>query len=98
MAHWLVWVDGDSRDNAQKFFAYDACGAATAWAAYSDYHTLEFMIAGKGQAARVVVVKEEDPDGPSWRIEVTGQSEPVYQARLMGGAAPEPSKAPGGTP
>lgn len=83
---WLVRREGYGLEDARKCTGLDACDAAAEWARQDDWYSCEFAIV-KGESARVVVVKEAEPHGASWTVEVTGEATPVYRGKLVGGVA-----------
>jgi hypothetical protein len=70
----------------------DACDAAAEWARERDWRTCEYAIV-KGEAARVVVVKNAEPDGSRWVVDVIGEAMPVYRGTLVSGRASQHKSA-----
>jgi hypothetical protein len=79
---YVVWCpdDGSTEDDGKTFRANSPSGAAEQWAEWNDRHSADYNIV-KGCGA-VVHVRSED-GGETSVFTVTGETVPLYSARLM---------------
>ena len=89
MGRYLVWEPscGQTEEDAKKISAYDPACAVREWAEWSDRTSAEYHIVG-GQPTAVMV---RDLDAPKALLEytVSGDSMPVYYARIKKPAEPK---------
>lgn len=72
---WQVWQEGEEKDDASTFFAFDAAKAAEMWA--DDYDCNGDYDIVRGSPATVFV---QGDDGVEHKFEVIGESVPQYTA------------------
>jgi hypothetical protein len=80
---YIVWCPslGQTKAHGKHFVAVDLRHAAEMWAEWRDFHTTDFEIV-KGMLAEVMVANDR-PDAMAHRFVVSGETLPVYTARLV---------------
>jgi hypothetical protein len=79
---WCVWRPdhGQSKEDGRTVVAHSAEDAAIKWAGQADAESADYLIV-RGNDAHVLVARGYE-GAPEFRITVSGESCPVYRARL----------------